>query len=373
MEERKIRVGVIFGGRSAEHAVSLRSAAAVMDALDPDKYEVFPIGITLEGRWFGGSDALHLLEDGVAETVQSVAFLGTPMHKALMAVEHDKSGGTLALHEVTRLDVVFPVLHGPYGEDGTVQGLLELAGIPYVGSGVVGSALGMDKAVFKAVMQAHGLPVLPYILITRRQWEGARAATLDAIEAAIPYPAFVKPANMGSSVGISKVAGRAELAAGLDKAARYDRRLLVEQGIVAREIEVSVLGNEDVIASVPGEVMPSDAFYTYDAKYIEESKLCIPAELADDVADAIRAMARRAFHAIDGAGLGRVDLLLDVETGKPYINEINTLPGFTEISMYPKLWEASGLPYPELVDRLIVLALERYADKERNECEYRPD
>ncbi len=368
MTKGKIRVGVIFGGRSGEHEVSLRSAASVMRALNPDKYEVLPIGVTKAGRWISGANALRALEAGALDSTRPVTLLGEPMDRALMAI--DEGPEALTLHEEAQLDVVFPVLHGPFGEDGTVQGLLELAGVPYVGAGVVGSAVGMDKAVFKSVMLAHGLPILPYMLVTRRQWESDREGVLDEAEMGLRYPLFAKPANLGSSVGVTKAKNRAQLAAGLEYAARYDRRLLVEQGIDAREIEVSVLGNEDLIASVPGEIIPSDEFYSYRAKYIDESQLLIPAPLPDDVAETFQRLAVEAFRAIDGAGLGRVDFLLERETGAPYINEINTIPGFTSISMYPKLWEASGIPYPELLDRLIELALERHADKQRNETSY---
>ena len=376
MNKNRIRVGVIFGGRSGEHEVSLRSAASIMRALDPDKYEVLPIGVTKQGRWISGPDALKALEAGRADAggvngAQPVALLGEPASNALMAMERGAEDGALTLRDMTRLDVIFPVLHGSYGEDGTVQGLLELANVPYVGAGVVGSAVGIDKAIFKSVMLAHGLPVLPYMLATRRQWEADREGVLHEAEMGLRYPMFTKPANLGSSVGVRKARSRAELAAGLDDAARYDRRLLVEQGIDAREIEVSVLGNEDLIASVPGEIVPDDEFYSYRAKYINEgSQLLIPAPLPDDLTETFQELAVRAFRAIDGAGLGRVDFLLDRETGAPYLNEVNTIPGFTSISMYPKLWEASGIPYSELLDRLIALALERHADKQRNETSY---
>ncbi|MBN1286867.1 MAG: D-alanine--D-alanine ligase [Anaerolineae bacterium] len=366
MNKGKIRVGVIFGGRSAEHEISLRSAASIMRVLDPAKYEALPIGITHEGKWFAGPGALAALEAGGVDGMQPVALAGAPAGRALLALEQDR-----AVPNSAPLDVIFPVLHGPFGEDGTVQGLLELADIPYVGSGVLGSAVGMDKALFKAVMLAHGLPVLPHLLVTRAQWEAAREELLDAAEAGLAYPMFVKPANLGSSVGITKAKDRAALAAGLDEAARYDRRLLVEQGINAREIEVSVLGNDEVIASAPGEIVPSDEFYSYRAKYIDKtSRLLVPAPLPAEMTEWVRDLAVQAFQAVDGAGLGRVDLLLDADAGMPYINEINTMPGFTEISMYPKLWEASGIPYPELIDRLIALALERHADKARNETRF---
>ncbi|RME46614.1 MAG: D-alanine--D-alanine ligase, partial [Caldilineae bacterium] len=263
------------------------------------------------------------------------------------------------------LDVIFPILHGPLGEDGTVQGFLELANLPYVGCGVTASAAAMDKAVSKSLFRAHGLPILPYRVILRRDWRRDRAAILAQLEADFHYPLFTKPANLGSSVGVSKAHNRAELEAGLDDAARYDRKLIVEQGIEAREIEVSVLGNDDPIASVPGEVIPSREFYSYAAKYIDDaSRLLIPAPLPPAQTESVRAMAVQAFRAIDGAGLARVDFLMDKTSGEIYLNELNTMPGFTNISMYPKLWEASGIGYSELIDRLIELALERHAEKE---------
>ncbi len=366
---KRIRVGVVFGGRSGEHEVSLRSARSIMDALDRDRYEVLPIGITKEGRWIAGGDPFRRLVDGGAES-GPVALLGEPGDPTLKAIE-PAGGETRSLRDIAALDVVFPVLHGPYGEDGTIQGLLELADIPYVGAGVVGSAVGMDKAIFKAVMVAHGIPVLPHVLVLRSEWEADREATLDRVDAALRYPVFTKPCNLGSSVGISKARDRAGLAAALDDAARYDRRLLVEQGITAREIEVSVLGNESPIASVPGEVVPGNEFYSYKDKYIDDkAQLLIPAPLDEATTQRVRSLAVAAYAAIDAAGLARCDFLVDKDSGEVWLNEINTIPGFTSISMYPKLWEASGVPYPELVNRLIELALERHADKRRNKTSY---
>lgn len=366
---KRIRVGVVFGGRSGEHEVSLRSARSIMDALDRDRYEVLPIGITKEGRWIAGGDPFRRLVDGGAES-GPVALLGEPGDPTLKAIE-PAGGETRSLRDIAALDVVFPVLHGPYGEDGTIQGLLELADIPYVGAGVVGSAVGMDKAIFKAVMVAHGIPVLPHVLVLRSEWEADREATLDRVDAALRYPVFTKPCNLGSSVGISKARDRAGLAAALDDAARYDRRLLVEQGITAREIEVSVLGNESPIASVPGEVVPGNEFYSYKDKYIDDkAQLLIPAPLDEATTQRVRSLAVAAYAAIDAAGLARCDFLLDKDSGAVWLNEINTIPGFTSISMYPKLWEASGVPYPELVNRLIELALERHTDKRRNKTSY---
>jgi len=368
----KIRVGVVFGGRSGEHEVSLRSARSVMAALDPGRYEVVPIGITKDGRWFAGDvgATMAVLTPGAADT-RPATLLPEPSDATLMAVDRAGEGASPSgLSVITELDVVFPVLHGPFGEDGTVQGLLELAGVPYVGAGVVGSAVGMDKGIFKQVMVASDIPVLPWVLCTRRQWLREPEAIIEAVEAAFPYPVFTKPSNLGSSVGISKCNGRDELRAGLDEAARFDRRLIIEQGIDrARELEVSVMGNDEPVASVVGEIRPRREFYDYVAKYMaapdseDESELIIPAPLTAEQSEAIRALAVRAYQAIDCAGLGRVDLLLDDRTGRIYLNEINTIPGFTNISMYPKLWEASGISYSELLDRLIDLALDRYQEK----------
>lgn len=366
----RIRIGVLFGGRSGEHEVSLRSARSVMAALDPARYDVVPIGITKDGRWIA-ADVDALAPGASTGPLRSATLLPEPKDASLLAVDHTPGDPTVAnLSVIAELDVVFPVLHGPYGEDGTVQGLLELAGLPYVGAGVVGSAVGMDKAIFKQVMVAGGLPVLPWVLCTRRQWLGDPDAVVEAVERALTYPVFTKPVNLGSSVGISKCRDRAELRAGLAEAARFDRRLVVEQGIDRpRELEVAVLGNDEPVASVVGEIRPRREFYDYVAKYMaepgseDESDLIIPAALDPDLAAAVRELAVRAYRAIDCAGLGRVDLLLDEQSGHIYLNEINTIPGFTTISMYPKLWEATGLSYAELLDKLVELALDRHKEK----------
>lgn len=362
-ENRKLRVGVIFGGRSGEHEVSLRSAESVMNALDLTKYDVVPIGITKSGQWLTG-EAMAALLDGDREADDKTTAVVLPPTPNAAALINMHNGSNTA--DDLSLDVMIPVMHGPYGEDGTIQGLFELANIPYVGAGVVGSAVGMDKGIFKNVMEAHGIPVLPWRLVLTTTYTQAPEQVLDALEAALPYPMFVKPANLGSSVGISKCSNRTELAAGLDDAAQYDRRLVVEQGATVRELEVSVLGNDQPIASVVGEIRPRREFYDYVAKYIsDDSELLIPAPLTDEQAAAIQALAIRAYTAIDCSGLGRVDVMLDKDNGQIYINEINTMPGFTSISMYPKLWEASGLSYSELLDRLIELAIERHEVKNR--------
>ena len=372
-EKAKIRIGVFFGGRSGEHEVSLRSARSVMEALDPGKYDIVPVAIAKDGRWLAGDLAAAAPGDLIAagRSTRNVTLLPEPADAVLLAV--DAAGENLELSNLSalaELDVVFPVLHGPYGEDGTVQGLLELAGIPYVGAGVVGSAVAMDKAIFKQVMVAAGIPVLPWVLCTRGQWKREPQKVIAAVESALPYPVFTKPVNLGSSVGISKCRNQGELRAGLNEAARYDRRLIIEQGIHrARELEVSVLGNDDPVASVVGEIRPRREFYDYVAKYMaepgseDESELIIPAQLEPDMAESVRELAVRAYKAIDCAGLGRVDLMLDASKGWLYLNEINTIPGFTSISMYPKLWEATGLSYRELLDKLIELALERHSEK----------
>jgi D-alanine-D-alanine ligase len=357
----------MLGGRSGEHEVSLASAQSVMAAMDKEKYEVIPIGITKEGRWIAGGDPVAALK-GESATSRHAVLLGDRTERGLIASEAVRG---LAHAPRTELDVVFPVLHGPYGEDGTVQGLLELADVPYVGAGVLGSALGMDKAVMKDVFKAHGLPIADYRVYRRMDLDRNQAAVEEEIEASLGYPCFVKPSNLGSSVGITKAHDRTELGPALQLAASYDRKIVVEQGINAREIECSVLGNDEPVASVLGEVVPCNEFYDYNAKYIDDqSELLIPAPLPEDLTQRIRALAVRVFIALDCAGMGRVDFLLDRETLDVYVNEINTIPGFTSISMYPKLWEASGLPYPELIDRLIELAIERHQEKQRTRTSY---
>jgi len=369
--KKKLRVGVLFGGRSGEHEVSLTSATSVLKALDPDKYEVVLIGITRDGGWrlgapVGEADAKTLrdvLDNGIPVT-PSV----DPSQPGLVPLDSPSSSAGSGCATV---DVVFPVLHGTFGEDGTVQGVLELAGIPYVGAGVLGSAAGMDKDVMKRLFRDAGLPVVPWVLAWRGAWEREPARVRRQIEREIGYPLFVKPANLGSSVGISRVAQARKLAAALDLAAQYDRKILVEKAVDAREIECSVLGNDRPQASVPGEVVPINEFYDYEAKYIKEgSELIIPAELTPRQTKQVQEFSVRAFQAIDCAGMARVDFLLDRRTGRIFVNEINTIPGFTPISMYPKMWEASGIPYPKLVDRLIELAFERQHEKCRTRFRY---
>ncbi|HOQ99636.1 MAG TPA: D-alanine--D-alanine ligase family protein [Anaerolineae bacterium] len=380
----KLRVAVVFGGRSGEHEVSLVSAASVMRALDKGRYEVYPVGITRGGRWLTAGDPMLTLQSGQGEAASLPAQAGTPAPPAQAGMPElpAQAGvpGPLAGRELVpgtreagfpEVDVVFPVLHGTYGEDGTIQGLLEMADMAYVGAGVLGSALGMDKIAMKDVFVARGLPVVDYVALSAREWRADPARWAAAIEGRLGYPCFVKPANLGSSVGISKAHNREELVRGLDEAAVYDRRLVVEQGIDAREIEVSVLGNDEPEASLPGEVVPCNEFYDYAAKYLDgESQLLIPAPLSEEQTRAVRELAVRAFQALDCAGMARADFLLCRRTGRLYISELNTIPGFTSISMYPKLWEASGLPYPRLIDRLIELAIERHEERRRLRSEY---
>ncbi|HMV48149.1 MAG TPA: D-alanine--D-alanine ligase [Blastocatellia bacterium] len=365
---QKLRVGVIFGGRSGEHEVSLRSAESIINALDRDKYEVVPIAITSQGKWLASSEATILLPSAVIENAdQHVAIFGDPTEKGLARLGAGKAD------ERDKLDVIFPVLHGTYGEDGTIQGLLEMADVPYVGCGVLGSAAGMDKVVMKRLFREAGLPIVEFTHFLRTQWEADPLLVEARVAEAIGFPCFVKPANLGSSVGISKATDAKSLNAAIQLAARYDRKIVVERGVDAREIEVSVLGNDHPVASLPGEIVPQSAdFYDYQAKYIHANgaRLMIPAELSDEQTAEIQRLAVEAFQAIDGAGLGRVDFFLERETGKLLLNEINTMPGFTSISMYPKLWEASGIGYKDLIDRLIELAFDRHREKSRNLTHY---
>jgi D-alanine-D-alanine ligase len=380
---KKIRLGVLFGGRSGEHEVSLTSAAAVMRALDPEKYEVVPVGITREGRWRVGPKAFGLLTEAAGEdAAQRTAPLQTVLEegRAVTPSVDPTSPKLLPLAKLSpvpgarpEVDVIFPVLHGTFGEDGTIQGLLELADVPYVGAGVLASSTGMDKDVMRRLFRDAGLPVVPWELVLRTDWEHDPAGVRKRIEKRRHYPFFVKPANLGSSVGITKVHKPAELEAALDLAAQYDRKILVEKALHAREIECAVLGNDNPQASVPGEIIPVNEFYDYEAKYIKEgSELVIPARLSPRQRKRVQELAVQAFKAIDCAGMGRVDFLLDRKSGKIFVLEINTIPGFTPISMYPKLWEASGIPYSKLLDRLVELALERHRDKTRTRFDYTP-
>jgi D-alanine-D-alanine ligase len=398
--KKKLRVGILFGGRSGEHEVSLLSAASVFKAIDRTRYEVVPIGITKQGRWVVSGDAERLLAGDFPDTGTLRA--GDPQHTAPAALlakgegvivppmpaAGGGRGGSLVpferevssispAHDVLQLDVVFPVLHGTFGEDGTMQGLFELAGLAYVGSGVLGSATGMDKEVMKRLFLAAGLPITKHVTFLRREWEKSPKKIIARLEAELKYPLFVKPANLGSSVGINKAHDRKELGPAVEVAAGFDRKIVVEQAVggrgnrakmgKARELEVAVLGNDEPTASVVGEIVPGKEFYDYEAKYLSEgSQAIIPAKLTKQQSKQVQAMALDAFRACDCAGLARVDFLLEAgDSGRLYLNEINTMPGFTSISMYPKLWEASGVKYRDLISRLIELALERKMEQEQ--------
>ncbi|MFO7943486.1 MAG: D-alanine--D-alanine ligase family protein [Anaerolineales bacterium] len=368
----KLRVGVLFGGRSGEHAISLLSARSVLQALDAEKYQIVQIGITKEGNWLTGADVIDLLTEGDSQSLSEAVLLPMPGRSRLYTLQ--ERDGEEILNALSGLDVIIPVLHGTYGEDGTMQGLFELADLAYVGAGVLASSVGMDKGVFKDVMVARDIPVVPYRVLLRSVFEEDPERVMDQAESVSGYPLFVKPANMGSSVGVHKCRDRAELPAALEDASRYDRRLLVEKGIEAREIELSVLGNEEPQVSIPGEIRPTAEFYSYEAKYHDQSsELLIPAPLTEEETAYVQRLALRAFKAIDGAGMARVDFLMDRETNQLYLNELNTIPGFTPISMYPKLWKESGLDYPALIDALIDLALERRKDKDRTVWTYERD
>jgi D-alanine-D-alanine ligase len=359
--KKRLRIGILFGGRSGEHEVSLASAASVIRGLDPDKYEAVPIGITKEGHWLVGGAAQKMLPE-VLKGGQRVMMTADPTDAALIPL--DRSGGG------QRLDVVFPVMHGTYGEDGTIQGLLDLASLPFVGAGVLGSAIAMDKDVAKRLLQVAKIPVVPWIAVQRADWERDPKEIQKAIEKRFKYPVFVKPATLGSSVGMTKVHSRAELAGALNLAAEFAMKILVEKCIVGREIEVSVLGNHDPKASVPGEIVPHREFYDYQAKYLEEgTQLLIPAKLKPAQTKTIQKYAVEAFRALELSGMARVDFFLEKKGGKIYLNEVNTIPGFTSISMYPKMWEASGIPFRELIDKLIELALEMHREKARTKYE----
>ena len=365
---RRLRVGIIFGGRSGEHEVSLVSATSVMSALDSEKYEVVPIGITPDGRWISSSQALGMLKEKAPLDQEQEKFLvPEPHRRALVSVEGN-GGGSMPL------DVVFPLVHGTYGEDGTLQGLLELANIPYVGAGVLASAVGMDKIIQKMVFADAGLPVVRYCWCYSAECREHPSKVARMVERELRYPVFVKPANTGSSVGISKVHGRRELGAALALATEFDRKVIIEQAVGnAREIECSVLGNDAPEASVPGEIIPSNEFYDYDAKYVDgKSTTVIPARLQAHIVRKIREIAVRAYTAIDCAGMARVDFFVTKGKAKVYINEVNTIPGFTAISMYPKMWEAAGLSFSDLLDRLIRLAIQRHGEMNARRTSYSP-
>ncbi|HWS23783.1 MAG TPA: D-alanine--D-alanine ligase family protein [Anaerolineales bacterium] len=357
----KLIVAVLFGGRSGEHEVSLMSARSVLSVLDRDQYEVVQIGISHSGAWMTGQDVIGAFENNSTKGLTEVSLLPDPTRPGLLLHTSGEK------EEHIKVDVFLPILHGTFGEDGTIQGLFELADVAYVGANVVSSAVGMDKGIFKSVMIASGIPVVPSVLVSRHQIETDPQSVIAQVEGMAAYPIFCKPANLGSSVGITKCRSRADLLEGLLEAAQYDRRVLVEVAVrQPREIEISVLGNEEVEVSVPGEILPNADFYSYDAKYhSNDSKLIIPAKLSEEQAKLITHYAREAFIAIDGCGMARVDFLIDSISGQIFLNEVNTIPGFTSISMYPKLWQASGLSYPSLIDRLIALAVSRKLERDQ--------
>ncbi|MGH9500959.1 MAG: D-alanine--D-alanine ligase [Terriglobales bacterium] len=393
---KKLRVGILFGGRSGEHEISLLSAASVFKAIDKNKYEVVPIGITKQGHWVTAAEAERLLRGEFAHSEEKHLRAGDPEVTPSAAVlangesvvvppEPHQPGSSLAAFQTDstmvrraadraiNVDVIFPVLHGTFGEDGTIQGLLELADLPYVGAGVLGSAAGMDKDIMKALFRAAGLPIVRHVTVLRSEWEAEPKKIQRLVESKLAYPVFVKPANLGSSVGISKAHDRKELGPAIEEAAKFDRKIVIEQGVggnkrKAREIECAILGNDEPKASVPGEIVPGQEFYDYNAKYLDEgSQLIIPAKLSKAETKQVQALAIAAFKAVDCSGLARVDFLMEPKSRKIYLNEINTMPGFTSISMYPKLWAATGVSYAELIERLIRLGMERHVEKKKNQ------
>jgi len=392
---KKLRVGILFGGRSGEHEVSLLSAASVLNAVDKNKFEVVPIGITKEGRWVTAGDAERLLQGKPPEEArhlragdpdatpgaavlakgEAVVVPPEPVHReqGMVPLETAAALTRRAADRAINVDIIFPVLHGTFGEDGTIQGLFELADIAYVGAGVLGSAAGMDKDVMKSLFRATGLPIVKHVTILRSDWETDPKKAEKLVEKNLKYPMFVKPANLGSSVGISKAHNKKELGPAIYEAAKFDRKIVIEEGVggakkKAREIECSVLGNDRPKASVPGEIVPGKEFYDYTAKYLDEgSQLIIPARLTKSETKKVQDLAIKAFQAVDCSGLARVDFLMDPKTRKIYLNEINTMPGFTSISMYPKLWAATGLAYPDLIEQLIQLGLARHQEKKKNQ------
>jgi len=370
MTIKKLKVGIIFGGRSGEHEVSFSSAVSIINAIDKNKYEVIPIGITKKGKWISPEETAYALKSGKIEGESSVVLLSGSSSKKLMRINSNRGLNTISSGE--KLDVIFPVLHGPYGEDGTIQGLLELANIPYVGAGVTASAISMDKDLMKMIFKQKDLSILDWLTIKRKKWHKDKKEILSLIQNKFKYPIFVKPTNLGSSVGITKVNQEKELEGAIDLAASYDRKILIEQGLEGvREIECSVLGNDEPRASVVGEVEPAGKFYDYDSKYIDKrTQLIIPAELPKEVSEKIQEIALQAFKTVDAAGMARVDFFVSPKNNKIYLNEINTIPGFTSVSMYPRLWEASGIDYTDLINQLIQLALERFQDKSQNKISY---
>ena len=381
---KRLRVGVVYGGRSSEHEVSLASASAVIANLDPDRYEVVPIYIRKDGRWsladkppatLSTADMIQRSRSQQRRTETArqgpeIHLVAYPADAPILTIQREPEtgdNGAPAIVGTLGLDVVFPVVHGPYGEDGTLQGLLELGNVPYIGAGVLASAVGMDKAVARTLFEARGLPVVDYAVVEGHTWEADSTATLDELGDRLELPVFVKPANLGSSVGISKARDRTQLQRAIDLARQFDSKIIVESAVPqARELECAVLGNHTPEASVVGEIVPAGEFYDYESKYLDKgSKLTIPAPLASKQAAEIRTMSLEAFRAIEGSGMARVDFLMAGGTDRVYLNEVNTIPGFTTVSIYAKLWQASGVEYGQLLDRLVALALERHVEKQR--------
>ncbi|MFZ5968828.1 MAG: D-alanine--D-alanine ligase [Bacillota bacterium] len=367
---KKINVAVVFGGKSGEHEVSLMSATSIIRAMDKEKYNIIPLGITKEGNWMIYNGPVEKIESGEWEGISNKLLQDNPAKHVFSVIPLGNQKSESSLECIPQnlgeqIDVVFPVLHGPYGEDGTIQGLLEMANIPYVGAGVLASAVGMDKVFAKRLFEMAGLPMGKYCVIMRKKWKEDHETYIRMIEENFTYPVFVKPANLGSSVGISKAHDRDEFIKGVEEAAKHDRKILIEEFISCRELECGVLGNDEPMASVVGEIVPSHEFYDYEAKYFDDgkSKMIIPADIPEEKAQEIRELAVRGYKAIDCSGLGRVDFFMEKGTQNIYINEINTMPGFTKYSMYPLLWANTGLPYDQLIDRLIELAIERHQDK----------
>jgi D-alanine-D-alanine ligase len=371
---KKVRVGVIFGGRSGEHEVSVRSARSVIEAIDRERYEVVPLAISKEGRWLSPAESAKLLPEParialpptVSESRTTLTIVGDPSRAGLHRLDGAEASG-----ESAQLDVIFPVLHGTYGEDGTIQGLLEMAGVPYVGSGVLGSSCGMDKVTMKALFREAGLPVCRYVWFLRGEWERDSEAVRGRVERELSYPCFVKPANLGSSVGVSRATDQASLEAAIELAARYDRKIIIEEGLDVREIECAVMGNDEPEASLPGEYIVHDErarFLDYTEKYSSTGhvEFVVPAPLAEEVQTRVGELAVRAFKAVDAAGFARVDFFLKRDTGELLVNELNTIPGLTDVSGFPQMWEASGRPFAQVIERLVELAFERHRDKARN-------
>jgi D-alanine-D-alanine ligase len=372
MEKRKLRVGVLFGGKSGEHEVSFCSASSIIEAMDREKYEIVPIGITKNGCWLSPQESAIALQTGKIEGNSRIAWKGEPDNEQLLVIARENDG--TKYFPLGKLDVIFPALHGPFGEDGTVQGLLELINIPYVGSGVAASAVAMDKELMKKIFQQHALPQTKWLALKRKRWISEKQKVLDEINNQFSYPIFTKPTNLGSSVGITRVMKRQELENAIDIATFYDRKILIEKGIEnALEVECSILGNDEPDTSLVGEIIPAGEYYDYHSKYIDKgTRLIIPARVPENIAKEVQRIAKIAYLAIDAAGLSRVDFFIQRNNNnyKIYLNEINTMPGFTRSSMYPKLWEKSGIGFSELIDRLIKLSLERFSDKLSNRTDY---